>query len=82
MIASGEGTIFSYVVHHYPQVPGRALPFVVALVELPEGVRLLAELVGVDPSDVSVGAPVRLELVRVDDELTMPTWRLLTKDGS
>jgi uncharacterized OB-fold protein len=84
VVAAGEGTIFSYVVHHYPQVPGRQLPFVVALVELPEGVRLLAELVGAVPEEVTVGAPVRLELLRVDDELTMPTWRLVTrstKDG-
>ena len=76
VVAAGTGTIFSYVVHHHPPVPGRTLPFVVALVELPEGVRLLAELVGAAPEEVTVGAPVRLELVPVDDELTMPTWRL------
>ncbi len=51
----GAGTVFSYVVHHAPKVPGRQLPFVVALVELEEGVRMLGELRGIDPADVQVG---------------------------
>ncbi|MDT0550667.1 Zn-ribbon domain-containing OB-fold protein, partial [Streptomyces lonegramiae] len=40
LVASGKGTVFSYVVHHAPKVPGRSLPFVIALVELEEGVRM------------------------------------------
>ena len=36
-MASGKGTVFSFVVHHAPKVPGRTLPFVIALVELEEG---------------------------------------------
>lgn len=73
--ASGLGEVYSYVVHHHPPVPGKELPFVVALVELDEGVRLLAELVDVAPSEVSVGLPVRISFLTVDDELTLPVWR-------
>ena len=51
MVASGKGTVFSFVVHHAPKVPGRTLPFVIALVELEEGVRMLGELRNVDPAD-------------------------------
>ena len=43
--------MFSFVVHHAPKVPGRTLPFVIALVELEEGVRMLGELRSVDPVD-------------------------------
>ncbi|MFL6119653.1 bifunctional MaoC family dehydratase N-terminal/OB-fold nucleic acid binding domain-containing protein [Actinophytocola sp.] len=75
LVASGLGEIYSYVVHHHPPVPGHTLPFVIALVELEEGVRLLAELVDVDPEEVEVGLPVRIDFARVDDELTMPVWR-------
>ncbi len=67
--------MFSYVVHHHPQVPGKTLPFVVALVELDEGVRMLGELIDVDPARVAVGMPVEIALTRIDDELTMPNWR-------
>jgi uncharacterized OB-fold protein len=75
VVAAGDGEVYSYVVHHHPPVPGRTLPFVVALVELVEGVRMLAELEGVAPAEVHIGLPVRAAFRRVDDELTMPVWR-------
>jgi len=74
-VASGLGTVYSFVVHHHPPVPGRALPFVVALVELTEGVRVMGELRGVAPAEVRVGLPVEIDFDRVDDELTLPAWR-------
>jgi hypothetical protein len=75
VVAAGTGTVFSYVVHHHPPVPGKALPFVVALVELDEGVRMLGELIEAEPSSVHVGMPVRLALTKIDEELTLPFWR-------
>lgn len=75
VVATGRGTVFSYVVHHHPKVPGKQLPFVVALVELDEGVRMLGELIDVDPATVSIGMPVEIALTRIDDELTLPFWR-------
>ena len=63
-VASGRGTVFSYVVHHAPRVPGRTrFPFVIALVELEEGVRMLGELRDVDPAAVEVGMPVEVEFL-------------------
>ena len=59
VVASGKGTVFSFVVHHAPKVPGRTLPFVIALVELEEGVRMLGELRNVDHAKVKIGMPVR-----------------------
>lgn len=76
VVAAGLGHLYSYVVHHHPPLPGRESPVVIALVELVEGVRMVGELRGVDPAAVEVGAPVRVEFVRVDDELTLPAWRL------
>ena len=43
VVAAGTGEVFSYVVHHHPPVPGKRLPIVIALVQLPEGVRMLGE---------------------------------------
>lgn len=64
VVSSGKGTVFSFVVHHAPRVPGRKkFPFVVALVELEEGVRMLAELRDCDPADVSVGMKVEVEFL-------------------
>jgi uncharacterized protein len=75
IVAAGTGEVFSYVVHHHPPVPGRRLPYVVALVELTEGVRLMAELVDVPPDEVRIGMPVRADFIRVDRDLTLPVWR-------
>jgi 3-oxo-4,17-pregnadiene-20-carboxyl-CoA hydratase alpha subunit len=74
--ASGRGTVFSYVVHHHPPVPGRTLPIVVVLVELAEGVRMVGELLDAASDGVGIGAAVEVAFVRVDDELTLPAWRL------
>ena len=75
VVAAGAGEVFSYVVHHHPAVPGKKLPMVVALVQLPEGVRMVGEMPGVRPDQVRVGLPVRATFVRVDDDLTLPAWR-------
>jgi uncharacterized protein len=69
-VAAGTGTVYSYVVHRHPPLPGRRLPVVVALVELDEGVRMVGELRGVDPARVRIGDPVRV----VFDELGLPAW--------
>jgi uncharacterized OB-fold protein len=74
-VSSGLGEVYSYVVHHHPQVPGRRTPFVVALVELDEGVRMLGELLDVDPEQVKVGLPVRVRFV-LSGEFTLPAWEV------
>jgi uncharacterized protein len=75
VVAAGTGEVYSYVVQHHPPVPGKELPIVVALVALPEGVRMIGELLGAGPEQVRIGLPVRVEFVRVDDTLTLPAWR-------
>ena len=75
-VASGEGTVFSFVVHHAPKVPGRRLPFVIALVELEEGVRMLGELRNVDPAMVEIGMPVRATYIDFPEGDAGPAWTL------
>jgi uncharacterized OB-fold protein len=73
--ASGRGTVYSYVVVHHPQVPAFDYPLPIALVELEEGTRLVADLLGVAPDAVRIGMPVVVDFVAVDDELTLPMFR-------
>ncbi|MFE1949602.1 bifunctional MaoC family dehydratase N-terminal/OB-fold nucleic acid binding domain-containing protein [Streptomyces sp. NPDC059524] len=73
--ASGEGTVFSYVVMHHPPFPAFDPPYAVALVELAEGVRIVSNVVGVPYDKVRIGMPVRLEFLAVDDELELPVFR-------
>ncbi|CAN5342171.1 bifunctional MaoC family dehydratase N-terminal/OB-fold nucleic acid binding domain-containing protein [soil metagenome] len=74
VVASGKGTVFSFVVHHAPKVPGRTLPFVIALVELEEGVRMLGELRNIDPSTVEIGLPVRAMYIDFPANDVGPAW--------
>ena len=75
VVAAGTGEVYSYVVHHHPPVPGKRLPMVVALVQLPEGVRMVGEMPGVRPDQVRIGLPVQATFVRVDEDLTLPAWQ-------
>jgi uncharacterized OB-fold protein len=75
VVASGRGTIFSFLVHHAPKMPGRALPLTIALVELEEGVRFVADVRG-NPEDLAIGDAVVVGWDQVDDELTLPIWEL------
>jgi uncharacterized protein len=76
VIASGTGTVFSFVVHHAPKVPGRTLPFVIALVDLEEGVRMCGELRTVDPAKVDIGMPVRATYIDFPEGVSGPAWTL------
>jgi uncharacterized OB-fold protein len=82
VVSPGAGSVYSFVVHHSPAVPGRTTPFVVALVALDEGVRMIGQLLDADPAVVTIGAPVELALERVDDDLTLPAWRLSSVEGA
>jgi len=74
VVAAGTGEVFSYVVHHHPPVPGKRLPMVVALVQLPEGVRMVGEMPGVRPDQVRIGLPVRVTFTQAGD-MALPAWR-------
>jgi uncharacterized OB-fold protein/acyl dehydratase len=76
IVANGKGTVFSFVVHHAPQVPGRTLPFVIALVELEEGVRMLGELRSIDPAKVEIGMDVRATYIDFPAGDSGPAWTL------
>ena len=73
--ASGRGTVYSFVVNHYPQVPAFDYPLAVGLIELEEGTRLVANVIGVEPSEIQVGMPVEVEWIDHDPDLSLPAFR-------
>jgi len=64
-VASGRGEVHTYTTIRQNQLPSfaGAVPYVLAYVELPEGPRLLANIVGCEPEDVTIGMAVRAEFV-------------------
>ncbi|MEU0028760.1 bifunctional MaoC family dehydratase N-terminal/OB-fold nucleic acid binding domain-containing protein [Streptomyces sp. NPDC006335] len=73
--ASGEGTVYSYVVMHHPPFPAFDPPYAVVLVELAEGVRMISNVVGTPYDKVRIGMPVRLAFQSYDGDLTLPVFR-------
>ena len=63
---SGEGEIYSYVVHYHPPLPGFDGPHPMALVELNEGIRFFGAMDGTDPSELKIGQRVKAEFLRRD----------------
>lgn len=73
--ASGKASLYSFVVMHYPEVAPFDYPNPIGLIELEEGVRLIAGLVGVDPKDIEIGQKLQVGFNRFDDQQTLPQFR-------
>ncbi|HEY2304041.1 MAG TPA: OB-fold domain-containing protein [Acidimicrobiales bacterium] len=73
--ASGQGTVYSFVVNHHPQVAAFDYPFAVGLIELEEGTRLVANVIGIEPAGITVGLPVEVVFVDHDPDLSLPAFR-------
>jgi uncharacterized OB-fold protein len=73
--ASGRGEVYSFVVYHHPPLPGFRLPYVVALVELEEGTRLVANMTDIEPAAVRIGMPVEVDFLAIDDTFSVPVFR-------
>jgi uncharacterized OB-fold protein len=72
--ASGRGTVFSFVMPRHPALPWFDDGYIVALVELEEGTRLVTNLVGVEPAAVSTGMPVVVRFEEFDGGLVLPMF--------
>ena len=77
---SGRGTIYSFSIIHHPPSPFFEYPVLVVLVELDEGIRLVSNLLDVDPATVSgtalVGQAVEVMFVPTDGDQAVPVFRL------
>lgn len=78
--ASGRGTVHTFtVIRQNLAEPFRSLvPYVVAIVELEEGPRLMTNVIGCDPDQVRIGLPVEAQPLTVEDGLGIPFWRPAT----
>ncbi|MHB8439285.1 MAG: Zn-ribbon domain-containing OB-fold protein [Acidimicrobiales bacterium] len=71
--ASGRATVYSFtVIRQQYQRPFRDwVPYVVALVDLEEGPRLMTNIVDCDPEEVHIGMPVMARFEPVSDDAAL-----------
>jgi uncharacterized OB-fold protein len=74
--ASGRGRVHSWTTTHHAFHPGFKpdLPYTLLTVDLDEGVRMNAQLRGLDPAGLRIGLPVRVDFEPAIDGLTLPVF--------
>ncbi len=78
IVATGKGTIYSYTVAHQAFGAFAAeVPYIVAIVELDEGARMMTRIIDAPREDVSIGASVQVTFTSVGEDLTLPYFRLV-----
>jgi uncharacterized protein len=77
---SGTGTVYTYTVVRHPThfAFADAVPYVIALVELTEGPRLVTGITGCPPEEVRVGMPVRAVFREVAEGITLSYFEPVT----
>ena len=75
--ASGRGTVHTFtIVRQNGQAPFKdELPYVVAMIELDEGVRMMGNITGCDPERVAIGMRVEAYAVECGEGIAVPFWR-------
>ncbi|MDY0065668.1 MAG: OB-fold domain-containing protein [Steroidobacteraceae bacterium] len=74
-VASGKATLYSFVEPVHPPMPFMRYPYVVGVVELEEGTRLITNIVHCAPELVRIGMPLELVFQQTDPELKLPMFR-------
>ncbi|MCY3672026.1 MAG: OB-fold domain-containing protein, partial [Alphaproteobacteria bacterium] len=74
--ASGKGALYSYVINHRP-AKGFEAPYAIAIVQLPEGVRMMTNIVECEqtPEALELDMPLEVCFEKIDDDISLPLWR-------
>ena len=77
--ASGEGTIYTFTVARRPAGPTfkADTPYVIALIDLKEGPRMMSNIVAKDVAGVRIGQKVRVVFDDVTPEVTLPKFEIV-----
>lgn len=76
---SGLGTVYTFTVNHRAPNPfmKARLPYVVAIVQLDEGPRLMANVLNAQPGQMAIGKRVQVCFEQASEDITLPQFALL-----
>jgi len=74
---TGKGRVYTFAVYHQAFQPGfqEDLPYVVAIVELDDGPRMMTNIIDCDPAGVACDMPVEVAWADRNDEFSIPCFR-------
>jgi uncharacterized OB-fold protein len=75
--SSGKGFIYSWVNFVYANAayPGIKVPYLVVVVEMLEGVRMISNMYDATREDIYIGMPVEVVFDDIAEDLTLPKFR-------
>ena len=78
---SGRGEIYSYSVSHRAFHPAwqNETPYVIATIELEEGIRMVTDLLGVDSNAVEIGQPVEVYFAEMPGQPAVPRFKFVSE---
>ena len=79
----GEAELYTYSVirKHYQSPFKEMAPFIVAMVDLGDGVRMMSNLINCDLEQVEIGMPLKPAFVEVREGLTVLYWQPALTEG-
>ncbi len=74
---SGRGEVYTFTTVHRPVAGDMKLPFVIAVIALEDSgdLRIISNLVNVEPDDIEIGMPVEVVWEDMSDDLAVPRFR-------
>jgi len=74
---SGRGKVYTFTVTNQNQAPGfrESLPYIMAYVELDEGLKMLTNIIDCRPEEAKIGMPVEVVYDDVTPEVTLAKFR-------
>lgn len=76
--ASGKAKLHTYVINHRPAMGFRDdAPYVIAIVELEEGPRMMTNIIGIEPTpeNLPIDLPLEVTWEKQSDDITLPLFR-------
>lgn len=74
--ASGKGRVYTFAVVRQPieRAFAELVPYIIAIVDLEEGVRMLSHVTSIEADEVRCDMPVVVEFRPYSDKVTLPTF--------
>ncbi|MGV3656199.1 MAG: Zn-ribbon domain-containing OB-fold protein [Noviherbaspirillum sp.] len=82
--SAGRGRIYTFTINHRPAQPSLQdkVPYAVAMIDLDEGVRMMANIVNARPADIAIGRRVRVVFEDAGEGMTLPQFELCDEPGA
>jgi hypothetical protein len=78
--SSGRGTVYSYTIIYQVAHESFAsdVPYVYAIIELEEGVRMISNVINADPLKLRIGMAVKVVFEKATEEISIPKFEPVT----